>query len=149
ERLTVWVDGSLPFGAGGDKGGVNYKAPARPGPTAENDLERPASIGVSHGAAVRVGKLKLWRDTYYTTGKGPGGPSATDVNFDPRDPGTWDGLKDPPVATFYVQPGHYFCLGDNSPESADSRSWGSVPEQHLLGKAFFVYYPWGRAGLLH
>jgi signal peptidase I len=145
ERLTVWVDGSLPFGEGDDKGGVNYKAPTRRGPTPVNDLERPAGIGVSRGAAVKVGKVKLWRDTYYTTGKG-GGPSSADVPFDPRDPGTWNGLKEPPVATFYVQPDHFLCLGDNSPESSDGRSWGTVPKRLLLGRALLVYYPFGRAG---
>jgi signal peptidase I len=149
ERLTVWVDGSLPFGAGGDKGGVNYKAPARPGPTTENDLERPASIGVSHGAAVTVRKLKLWRDTYYTTGgKGKDGssPNLPDVSFEPGNPDTWKGLQEPPVVTFYVQPDHFLCLGDNSPESSDGRSWGTVPKRLMLGRALLVYYPFGRAG---
>jgi hypothetical protein len=54
----------------------------------------------------------------------------------------------PPVATFDVQPGHRFVLGDNSPESSDSRFWGLVPQGHLLGRAFFRYFPLGRVGLL-
>jgi signal peptidase I len=40
-----------------------------------------------------------------------------------------------------VQPGHYLCLGDNSPESSDSRQWGAVPERLMLGRALAVYYP--------
>ena len=48
---------------------------------------------------------------------------------------------DAPVACYYVKPGHYFCLGDNSQESADSRSWGLVPEEKLLGKVFARYFP--------
>ncbi|RME02440.1 MAG: hypothetical protein D6805_09940 [Planctomycetota bacterium] len=35
----------------------------------------------------------------------------------------------------------YFVLGDNSPNSEDSRSWGSVPEENILGKAFLVFWP--------
>jgi hypothetical protein len=45
------------------------------------------------------------------------------------------------VQTFYVQPGHYFCLGDNSSSSSDGRDWGLVPERLMLGKAVVVYWP--------
>jgi signal peptidase I len=41
----------------------------------------------------------------------------------------------------YVQPSHYLCLGDNSPESSDGRYWGLVPQRLLLGRALMVYYP--------
>ena len=41
----------------------------------------------------------------------------------------------------------FVALGDNSQNSADSRYWGFVPEQSVIGRAFFVYYPftkrWG------
>lgn len=35
----------------------------------------------------------------------------------------------------------YMAMGDNSPESSDSRYWGPVPEQNLVGPALFVYWP--------
>lgn len=38
----------------------------------------------------------------------------------------------------------YFALGDNSYNSADSRYWGTVPEQNLMGHGAFVYWPFGR-----
>ncbi len=121
ERLTVWVDGSLPFGHG-----VPYE-PLTDGEKSEkakgNDLE-PASIGV-RGGGVNVSDLTLWRDTYYTNSEN--------------------------TFTLYVQPGHYLCMGDNSPQSSDSRSWGRqdsgdargglVPERLMLGRALLVYWP--------
>ena len=35
----------------------------------------------------------------------------------------------------------YFAMGDNSPYSQDSRSWGAVPKRYILGKAVFLFWP--------
>jgi signal peptidase I len=40
-----------------------------------------------------------------------------------------------------VPPGHYIFLGDNRTHSCDSRQWGSVPRESLIGKVFAVYWP--------
>ncbi len=37
----------------------------------------------------------------------------------------------------------YWALGDNSANSSDSRTWGAVPEPNIVGRAAFVYYPFG------
>jgi signal peptidase I len=142
DRLTVWVDNALPFGDG-----VTYIPPDASGPREENDLKRPASIG-SQGAAVRIDHLQVWRDTYYTVGaSSPGDGDAGAVDF--ADPEAWRALSDLPYRTMDVQPGHYLCLGDNSPESSDGRTWGLVPDRLLLGRALLVYWPANRAGRIH
>lgn len=46
-----------------------------------------------------------------------------------------------------LPPGFYYALGDNSYHSYDSRGWGPVPERNLVGRGFFVWWPfnarWG------
>ena len=46
-----------------------------------------------------------------------------------------------------IPPDHYFMMGDNRGASDDSRFWGPVPRDWLIGEAFATYWPPDRIGL--
>ena len=46
-----------------------------------------------------------------------------------------------------IPPDHYFMMGDNRGASDDSRLWGPVPRDWIIGEAFFTYWPPDRVGI--
>lgn len=138
-RLRVAVNGrAIDFGAAGDYSPADtlrpgaaalvggFAAPQHDGHTLTNDVLAPAMIGAQ--GTVEVSKVVVWQDTYFTPTSDRSPPDTVD--------------------TFYVHPGHYLCLGDNSAQSSDSRKWGLVPERLMLGKAVFVFFPLSRIGFI-
>jgi len=92
-----------------------------------------AGLGAA-GARVALWRLRLRHDVYYTNPR--------HMYTNPKEvPGAGSsgfcGVGEP----FRIPQRHYFFLGDNSANSADSRMWGAAPERYLLGEAFFIFRP--------
>jgi signal peptidase I len=54
--------------------------------------------------------------------------------------------RDQRSGLWHVAPRMYFMMGDNRASSCDSRDWGAVPRQNLIGPVFAVYWPPQRIG---
>jgi signal peptidase I len=52
------------------------------------------------------------------------------------------------IGNVVVPKNHYFMMGDNYPDSCDSRYWGSVPRSDIIGRAFIRIWPLSRIGFL-
>ena len=62
------------------------------------------------------------------------------------------------LTSYTFKQNYYFMMGDNRHNSLDSRYWGFVPEDHIVGKALFIWFSvdqearllkkvrWGRIG---
>jgi signal peptidase I len=73
-------------------------------------------------ASVLFHEIRIDRDVHYTTNQG---------RYAVEKP-------------YEIPQGHYFFLGDNSPDSQDSRSFGGIPEKDLVGRPFMIFHPFRR-----
>ncbi len=52
------------------------------------------------------------------------------------------------IGKVVIGPNQYFVMGDNEPNSCDSRFWGTIPRSSIIGKAFLRIWPLSRFGFL-
>jgi len=92
-------------------------------PINNRDASTTRSAVALGAKALRVdfGDLKIWRDIYYTRIDG--------------------GISGQNSGRITIPPGKYWVMGDNSPESSDSRYWGFVPANALEGRALLIWWP--------
>ena len=98
------------------------------------------------GDTLEVKEPVLWRNGQPITGADAFGRNA-------RREGKYPGYNNVrslmPGVQLTIPEHDYFAMGDNSPDSADSRYWGFVPEKDVVGRPLFIYYPltkrWGPA----
>lgn len=120
----------------------------------QDGLYGAASVSLSaEGIPLQIRHLQVLRDVFYRS-------TTITENTLRREhfadhPG-WGTVRNPILLR--TDPPEYFCCGDNSPQSKDSRLWvevcdmlrargnyqyGTVPGDQLIGRAFFVYWPSG------
>jgi signal peptidase I len=67
------------------------------------------------------------------------GVTLNETYVDPRNQGNMYDYKN--IRNMVIPPNDYFVLGDNRRGSSDSRDWGLVPKQNIIGRAALVYWP--------
>lgn len=82
-------------------------------------------------------KLQIKSSTLYINGK------VTPEPYLPK------GLKFQDYGPVTVPKDKFFMMGDNRNDSLDSRSWGEMPRENIIGKASFIYWPINRMKILH
>jgi signal peptidase I len=125
-------------------------------PTNENRLHPggPSQFYIKRLGGLPGDELRIANPQLFVNGQPAGHPSFRRVieKKEPgyegycngREVGFTSGIMSEPDIAFNVPPKNYFALGDNSYHSSDSRDWGPVPQQNIMGRGVLVYWPFGR-----
>jgi signal peptidase I len=131
QQLLLWVDGEVvSFDAPTTYPALQNDAPVTAPPTRGSEVATdlsPIGIAAEGGAAIKVSHLKIDRDVFYISESPAHAPEHLRMND----------VKSP----IKLGNDEYFMLGDNSPQSKDSRFWHTVDRSLLIGKALFIYWP--------
>jgi signal peptidase I len=108
-------------------------------PADARTIESLARIRLHGQAQVKITRLNLYRDLFYTlnTDDSYGSPVVRDTN-------DWQARtysEEKQRLEMEIPENKFMALGDNSPSSVDSRKWGFVPRENLVGRASFVFWP--------
>lgn len=114
---------------------VVFKSPGDGTVLIKRVIGLPGNVVSLKGGSVYIDGKKL-AEPYVR--KQAGIPEPSDP-FDNGEP--WD-LQKP----YKVPPNNYFMMGDNRTDSGDSREFGPVSKNALIGEAFFIYWPLNRIG---
>lgn len=153
DRLCLWIDDELiDFGEAASLQRFDVGTPR----ALKSDL---APVGIAaRNCDAQVAHLDIDRDIYYRKSFDENDPG--NVRLDDDIVGLHQLLHDPDrwsdtyaklgeflnERDYHLGPDEYLALGDNSPRSRDSRLWTTgvgVPRKHLVGKAFWIYWPHG------
>ncbi len=90
--------------------------------------------------------LEIQDSVLYRNGESITGSEAFDKNArrEDRYPGYRNEQLLAPGRTMVVPPDRFAAFGDNSASSLDSRYWGTIPEDDVIGKPLMIYYPFTR-----
>lgn len=164
-QLVLWVDERVAT----FDGPTTYRPPQNVKPmwsTSDSGDMAPAGIG-SNGTAMSVSSLRISRDIYYlaqeadrySNSEYESGASQDKLHEAFTDPISWETsvvFDSRQSIKYELGEGHYFPLGDNSPQSKDARLWSQgnriagyhdpppyVERKLMIGKALVVYWPHG------
>ncbi len=128
QGFAVWIDGRELTEMACD-----YRRPGSERyPISTADRRNSAVAIEAENAAATIDNIRIERDIHYL--------AYVDENSAMH---SADG-----AAVYQLGPGQYWMMGDNSPASRDSRMWGVLREDDLVGRALFIWWPPDRIRLI-